>query len=88
MALRPASASRRFSGGMATMVVQLGLATMPLGIDSSACGLTSDTTSGTSGSRRQAEELSITTAPWEAARSAKARLVVAPAENRQTSSPE
>ena len=80
--------SSGFSGGMATIVVQLGLATMPMGIDSRACGLTSATTNGTSGSRRQPEELSITTAPWEATRSARARLVVAPAENKQTSSPE
>ena len=87
MATRPASASSGFSGGMATIVVQLGLATMPLGIESSACGLTSDTTSGTSGSRRQADELSITTAPAAATRSARARLAVAPAENRHTSRP-
>ena len=88
MAARPASASRCFSGGMATIVVQLGLATMPLGIESSVWGLTSDTTSGTSGSRRHADELSITTAPCDATFSARARLVVAPAENRHTSSPE
>ena len=45
---------------MAAMVVQLGLATMPLGIGSrGAWALTSGTTSGTSGSMRQAEELSI-----------------------------
>ena len=73
---------------MATIVVQLGLATMPLGIESNACGFTSDTTSGTSGSRRQAEELSITAAPAAATRSAMALLVVAPAENRHTSRPE
>ena len=87
MATRPASESRHLSGGMATMVVQLGLDTMPFGIESSAWGLTSDTTSGTSGSPRHAEELSITTAPAAATRSATARLVVAPAENRHTSRP-
>ena len=45
------------------MVVQFGLAMMPLGRCRAASGLTSATTSGTSGSIRQADELSITTAP-------------------------
>src|SRR5262249_15579371 len=49
------------------MVEQLGLATMPLGIDLSAPGLTSGTTRGTSGSIRQALELSMTMAPALAA---------------------
>ena len=61
------------STGMAAMVVQFGLATMPLGRRSRACGLTSDTTSGTSGSIRHAEELSMTTAPAAATRGASAR---------------
>ena len=51
-------------------------------------GLTSDTTSGTSGSIRQAEELSITMAPAPAKRGASARLPVAPAENRAMSMPD
>src|SRR4029453_15169114 len=44
------------------MVVQFGLATMPLW-PSSASGFTSDTTSGTSSCMRPWEELSTTTAP-------------------------
>ena len=72
---------------MATIVVQLGLATMPLGIDRRASGLTSDTTSGTSGSIRQADELSTTVAPASATRGANAREAVAPLENRARSSP-
>ena len=59
----PASRSSGLSAGMATMVVQLGLATMPFGMSSRAWALTSGTTSGTSGSMRQADELSITMAP-------------------------
>ena len=51
---------------MAAIVVQLGLAMMPLGGLNASAGLTSDTTSGTSGSVRQAEELSITMAPTAA----------------------
>ena len=73
---------------MAAMVVQLGLATMPLGRWSRSCGLTSDTTSGTSGSIRQADELSTTVAPAAATRGASAREVVAPAENSTMSRPE
>ncbi|CAM5733798.1 hypothetical protein SFUMM280S_09874 [Streptomyces fumanus] len=70
------------------MVVQFGLAMMPLGRLATACGFTSDTTSGTSGSRRQAEELSITTAPCEATFSASALEVAPPAENSTMSRPE
>ena len=55
---------------MATMVVQFGLATMPLGMARSASALASGTTSGTSGSMRQAEELSMTVAPAAARRGA------------------
>ena len=72
---------------MAAMVVQFGLATMPFGRVAIACGLTSDTTSGTWGSIRQAEELSITTAPASATRGASASEVVLPAENRAMSRP-
>jgi hypothetical protein len=60
---RPAARCSGASTGIAAIVVQLGLATMPLGMRSSAPGLTSDTTNGTSGSMRQADELSTTTAP-------------------------
>src|SRR5262245_35101628 len=85
---RPAA---RFSGpstGMAAIVVQLGLAMIPLGRRARASGLTSDTTRGTSGSIRQADELSMTVAPAAATRGASSREEVAPAENSAMSSPE
>ena len=69
------------------MVVQFGFAMMPLGGSSRASGLTSLTTSGTSGSERHAEELSTTMAPAAAKRSACAFEVAPPAENRAMSSP-
>ena len=72
---------------MATIVVQFGLATIPFGIEARASAFTSGTTSGTSGSMRQADELSITVAPAAATRGARARDAVAPAENRARSSP-
>lgn len=72
---------------MAAIVVQFGLAMIPLGRSAIACGLTSETTRGTSGSLRQAEELSITTAPCEATFSASAFDVAPPAENSTMSSP-
>ena len=72
---------------MATIVVQFGLATMPLGIEARACSLASGTTRGTSGSMRHADELSMTVAPAAATRSARARDAVAPAENRAMSRP-
>ena len=61
---------------MAAIVVQLGLAMMPLGVCRAASGLTSETTSGTSGSIRQADELSMTTAPAAAALGAGGRFPV------------
>ena len=70
------------------MVVQLGLAMIPLGGRRASAGLTSETTSGTSGSIRQAEELSITIAPAAATLGAVAREAVLPLENRARSSPE
>ena len=73
--------------GIAAMVVQFGLAMMPLARRVTACGLTSETTSGTSGSIRQAEELSITTAPAAATRGAMALAVALPAENSTMSNP-
>ena len=60
---------------MAAIVVQFGLATMPFGMERSACGLTSATTSGTSGSMRHADELSITIAPAAATTGASSRDV-------------
>ena len=70
------------------MVVQLGLAMMPFGGRRASSGLTSDTTSGTSGSIRQAEELSTTIAPAAATLGAAAREAVFPLENRARSRPE
>ena len=84
----PASIASGLSTGIAAMVVQLGLAMMPLGRSASACGLTSATTSGTSGSRRNAEELSITIAPAAATFGAYSRELVAPLENSAMSIPE
>ncbi len=72
---------------MATIVVQFGLATMFLGMRSSSWALTSGTTSGTSGSIRHAEELSMTIAPVSATRGASSRDVGAPAENNTMSRP-
>ena len=73
---------------MAAIVVQFGFAMMPLRASSIACGLTSLTTSGTSGSMRQALELSMTMAPASANRGAWAFEPVAPAENSAMSMPE
>ncbi len=86
-AVRPASACSGRSTGMAAMVVQFGLAMMPLGRSAMASGLTSETTSGTSGSPRQAEELSITTAPAAATLGASSREVAPPAEKITMSRP-
>jgi len=72
---------------MAAMVVQFGLATMPFGMRWSAWGLTSATTSGTSGSMRQADELSTTVAPAAATVGAHWRLALAPAEKSAMSTP-
>ena len=70
------------------MVVQFGLATIPLGIDRSASALASGTTRGTSGSRRQADELSMTVAPAAASRGASSRETAAGAEHSAKSMPE
>lgn len=83
----PASSCRTFSTGIAAMVVQLGLAMMPFGGFFACSGFTSLTTSGTSGSLRNAEELSTTVAPAAAKRGACSRDSVAPAENRAMSMP-
>ena len=76
--------------GIAAIVVQLGLAMMPRPASMTAAiasGLTSETTSGISGSMRKAEELSTTITPASANFGTSARDVVAPAENSAMSSP-
>ena len=82
----PAASWIGLSATISCIVEQLGLAMMPLWA-SSASGLTSETTSGISGSRRKAEELSTTTQPAAAKRGAHAREVVAPAEKIAMSKP-
>ena len=86
-ARRPASSCSGLSTGIAAIVVQLGLAMMPLRALAIVAGLTSLTTSGTSGSIRHADELSMTMAPAAANRGASSRDEVAPAENRAMSRP-
>src|ERR1700712_1989121 len=85
---RPASSCSTLSTGMAAMVVQFGLAMMPLGACRASSGFTSLTTRGTSGSIRQAEELSITIAPAAAKRGACTFDVAPPAENSAMSMPD
>src|SRR5271154_2322404 len=57
------------------MVEQFGLATIPLGMRASTAAFTSGTTRGTSGSIRQALELSMTMAPARAAIGLYSRLI-------------
>src|SRR3954453_4800312 len=86
----PASSGSGLSTGIAAIVVQFGLATMPRRAaitGSRASGLTSETTSGMAGSLRKAEELSITITPASTNFGTTAREVVAPAENNAMSSP-
>jgi hypothetical protein len=83
----PAASCSGFSTGMAAIVVQLGLATMRLGMVRSAWGLTSATTNGTLGWPRQADELSITIAPAAATTGASLSDAAAPAEKKTTSRP-
>ena len=78
---------RTASTGMIAMVVQFGLAIMPLGTDCAASRLASTTMRGTSGSLRQADELSTTVAPAAANRGAYCLEVPPPAENRAMSMP-
>src|SRR3954467_6759102 len=82
----PAAAWIGFSATISCIVEQFGLAIRPLW-PSSASGLTSDTTSGTSGSRRHLEELSITTAPASTKRGAHSPAVEPPALNSARSTP-
>ena len=84
---RPAAACNGCSTGIAAIVVQFGLAMMPLRISLIACGLTSLTTRGTSGSIRQADELSMTTAPAAANFGASSLEDEPPAENSAMSMP-
>src|SRR5438067_12952110 len=82
--------ARSCSGFSATtiwMVEQLGLATIPLGMWRRASALTSGTTRGTSGSMRQALELSTTTAPARAAIGLYSRLTEAGVLDRTRSTP-
>ncbi len=72
---------------MAAIVVQFGLAMIPLAGFSASSGFTSLTTSGTAGSLRQAEELSTTMPPAATTLGANSREVLAPAENSARSSP-
>src|SRR5690606_38467528 len=69
------------------MVEQFGLAMMPRGRCAAASGLTSATTSGTSWSWRNAEELSITTAPAAANLGACSFETSPPAANSAMSTP-
>src|SRR5213592_1741062 len=82
--------ARSCSGLRATtiwIVEQFGLATMPFGIERSASALTSGTTSGTSGSMRQALELSTTIAPARAAIGLDSRLTDAGVDDNTMSTP-
>ncbi len=70
------------------IVVQFGTAMMPgCGHPSSASGFTSGTDNGTSGSMRNALELSMQTAPVAAISGRKAREIAPPAETNATSTP-
>src|SRR5512141_827586 len=79
---------RGLSGMIEMIVVQFGFATIPRRLYwPIASGLISGTTSGMSGSIRNAEELSTTTAPEAHAAGANSLLRDAPAENRAMSIP-
>ena len=83
-----ASSCSGFSTGIAAIVVQFGFAMMPFRAERTSSGLTSLTINGTSGSIRQADELSITTTPAAAKRGASTRDAAPPAENSAISRPE
>src|SRR6266576_4127997 len=74
------------NGRSATIAAQFGLAMIPLWRAISS-GLISGTMSGTAGSMRNAEELSITTALLRTAIGANSRAVLLPAENSAMSTP-
>src|SRR5215213_7896066 len=84
---RPNRSRSTASTGVMARVVQLGLATIPSGWSAAAWGLTSASTSGTSGCMRQALELSTTTAPRSAATGAHSREMPPPAEKKARSAP-
>jgi hypothetical protein len=83
----PASSCSGLSTGIAAMVVQFGFAMMRLVAWWTSAPFTSATTSGTSGSIRHAEELSITVTPAAANVGASALELAPPAENSATSRP-
>ena len=72
---------------MAAIVVQFGLAMIPFAGRIASSGLTSETTNGTSGSIRHAEELSITTPPAAATLGAMIREACLPMEKSARSRP-
>src|SRR6266850_7304090 len=76
-----------FSATTIWIVEQFGFATIPLGIFLSASAFTSGTTRGTSGSMRQALELSTTIAPALAAIGLDSRLTDAGVLDRTISTP-
>ena len=82
----PTASRSAISGGMSCIVEQLGLAMIP-SCQSRSSGLTCDTTSGTSGSMRQALELSITVQPRFAASGASSFEVPPPALKSAMSTP-
>ena len=86
--MHPAARCRGATASIAVIVVQFGTEMIPgFGHPSSASGLTAGITSGTSGSIRNALELSMQTVPF-AAISGRNRLAVsAPAETNATSTP-
>src|SRR6476620_988317 len=87
MRTRPAARCSGATTGMAAIVVQLGFAIIPLRAVRAADAFTSATTSGTSGSIRHADELSITVTAAAANRGACTRDIEAPAENSARSNP-
>ena len=76
------SASMGFSTTTIMMVVQFGFAMMPRGRTRASAALHSGTTRGTSGSMRNALELSIMTAPYLVMVSANSFEVDAPADTK------
>src|SRR3954453_19279477 len=86
--MSPASSCNGLSAGIAAMVVQLGLAMIPLRALAISAGLTSLTISGTSGSIRHADELSMTVAPAAANFGPNSGHEGAPAESGAMSSPD
>ena len=84
---RPASSCSGLRTGIAAIVVQFGLAMIPLRALAISPPLTSLTINGTSGSIRHADELSMTVTPAAANLGANTFEDDAPEENRAMSSP-